>query len=286
MRASKTHERAAALQVRSHAQPDGGLFSGLEPGALREPLRDILSSACERMAGLLAADVVSVYVRERGDDGDFLLMEGNIGLTTDVIGNLRLRVGEGIIGWVAECLRPISVGSADTDPRFKPVRGIGEEPYPVMVAQPVIRHGECLGVLALQRSAAKPFTDGEVQMAAVLAEAVGLVLEASGRYRSSASGHVGTEAVCLLGRPVSSGLGMGRVELIPTAESLATEERPTRGARNIERALARVEKDLVRLRSRLSSSPMDPVVERALARMELLLSDGRLRERALAEPAG
>jgi signal transduction protein with GAF and PtsI domain len=46
-----------------------------------------------------------------------------------------------------------------------------------------------------------------------------------------------------------------------------------------------VERDLARLRSRLGSS-LDPRVERTLSRMELLLSDGRLRERALSAPGG
>ena len=260
-----------------------GLFSALEPGALRAPLRDALAGACEQMARLLAAEVVSVYAREVRDDGDLLVVQGNVGLSNEVVGNLSLRVGDGLVGWVAECMRPISVGHADEDPRFKPVRGIGEEPYPVMVAQPVIRHGRCLGVLVFQRAAAQPFTDGDARVAALLAESIGLLLEAG--TRDQPAREVGTEAVCLLGRPLSTGLGMGRVELIPTAEALAAEGSPAATRRQIGHALARVERDLVRLRARLGS-PLDPVVDAALSRMELLLSDGRLRERALAAPAG
>jgi phosphotransferase system enzyme I (PtsP) len=285
MKAPASCGEPVALRVHPEVPPTSGLFAGLEPGSLCVPLRDMLASSCCQMSRLVGADVVSVYVREHGDDGDSLVMLGNVGLASEVIDNLRLRVGDGLIGWVAECLRPISVGAADVDPRFKPVRGIGEEPFPVMIAQPIIRDGQCLGVLAFQRAAAQPFTDPEARMAAILAEAIGLVLDAAGR-RAPAGGHVGTEAVCLLGRPLSSGLGMGRVELIPTAESLASADAPRLSAAQIADAFTRVERELARLRGRLAS-PVEPAVQRALARMELLLSDRRLRERAIAEaPAG
>lgn len=283
--ASSTRAGSVAVEVREEG-PAGGLFAGLEPGALAAPLGDVLARSCEEMARLLGADVVSVYVRERGDDGDLLVVQGNVGLAREVVGNLRLRVGDGLIGWVAECMRPISVGAADSDPRFKPVRGIGEEPYPVMIAQPVARGGRCLGVLAFQRAAARPFTDGESRMAGVLAAAVGLVLEAAARGGADAHG---TEAVCLLGRSLSRGLGMGRVELIPTAESLAAQGAPRPAGAQIAAAFTRVERDLARLRGRLAAPQRPeggsgPLVARALSRMELLLSDARLRERASAEP--
>ena len=271
--------RGVALHVHPPASPITGLYSALEPGALNAPLRDVLAASCEQMSRLLAADVVSVYVRDVGDE-DLLVVQGNVGLSSDAVGNLRLAVGEGLVGWVAECLRPISLGHADTDPRFKPVRGIGEEPFPVMIAQPVLRHGRCLGVLVFQRSAALAFSETEARMASILAEAVGVVLEAS-TSRRPARAEVGTESVSLLGRPLSTGLGMGRVELIPTSEQGAAPS----GRRQIGHALARVERDLARLRARLGA-PLDPVVDRALSRMELLLSDGRLRERALAAPGG
>src|SRR6266545_3705543 len=269
--------RSQVLQVPSTA----GLFSALEPGGLGAPLREVLASSCAQMARLLGADVVSVYVAERTEEGDFLVVQGNVGLTSEVIGNLRLHVGEGLVGWVAEHVHPVSVGAADADSRFKPVRGIGEEPFPVMVAQPVVRHGRCLGVLAFQRSAAQASTDGDVRMAAVLAEAVGLVLEAGRRERS---GHVGTEAVCLRGRALAAGLGIARIGLIPTAESLGSHDGPPPGVHQIAQAFARVERDLARLRARIAL-PIAALVDRALARMELLLSDRRLRERALAESA-
>jgi phosphotransferase system, enzyme I, PtsP len=272
-----------ALRVHPPVPSIAGFLTSLEPGVLSAPIRDVLAASCQQMSRLLGSDVVSVYVREPAAEGDLLVMQGNIGLSSEVVGNVRLRIGDGLVGWVAECLRPISVADADADPRFKPVRGIGEERFPVMVAQPVVRHRRCLGVLVFQRAAQQPFTDAELCIAGVLAEVTGLLLEAAERSRPADAGaQVGTEAVCLLGRPLSSGLGIGRVELIPTTEALAAPQGERPGRQQIADALARVERDLARLRGRLAS-PIDPLVDRALSRMELLLSDARLRERVLAE---
>jgi len=285
MKSSTGRRRPVALHVHPPVPDLAGLFSALEPGALRAPLGDVLAASCAQMSRLLAADVVSVYVRELGGDEDVLTVQGNVGLSTEVVGNLRLAVGEGLVGWVAECLHPISVGAADADPRFKPVRGIGEELYPVMIAHPIVRHGRCLGVLVFQRAAAAhAFAAPELAMASFLAEAIGLMLEAVSHH-APARADVGTEAVCLLGRPLSPGLAMGRVELIPTTESFAGQDAPPISRRQIAHGLERMERDLVRLRGRLGT-PLDPLVERTLTRVELFLSDGRLRERALAAPGG
>lgn len=260
-----------------------GLCAGLDPGALRAPLEDVLAGLCQRMSGLIESDVVSVYARERSADGDDLLViRGNVGLAAEVVGNLELRVGDGIVGWVAECMHAISVTAADRDPRFKAIRGIGEELFPVMLAQPLVRAGRCLGVLVLQRSRAHDFSAADMRMAAVLADMAALVLEADGR--GGRAGDVSTEAVCLLGRSLSSGLGIGRVELIPTAESLASRSGPPPRPAQVGEALARIERDLTRLRGQLGSAP-DAAVAGALDRMELLLSDRRLRERLTSEEA-
>ncbi|HWM85927.1 MAG TPA: hypothetical protein VNO33_08810, partial [Kofleriaceae bacterium] len=76
MKVSAGRRRPVALQVHSPSPPMTGLFSALEPGALRAPLRDALAGACEQMARLLAAEVVSVYAREVRDDGDLLVVQG------------------------------------------------------------------------------------------------------------------------------------------------------------------------------------------------------------------
>src|SRR5690606_12096250 len=168
MTGSGRGEMAVSLRVEGGAAPGSPILGALEPGELAGPLEDALARACGELSRLAEAEVVSVYVREREEDGaDVLVVRGNVGLAAGVIGNLRLRVGDGIVGWAAECLRPIAVGAADADPHFKRVRGIGEEQFPVLLALPLVRAGRCLGVLVFQRAAARGFSPVEIRLASL-----------------------------------------------------------------------------------------------------------------------
>ena len=227
----------------------------------------VMDDLCREVASLLDAEVATVYALERGGD-EALVVVGNVGFPPEVVGNLRLAVGEGIVGTVAACLHPISIVGGARDPRFKSVRGIGEEDFPVLLAVPVARDLRCLGVLVFQRRAPE-FSPRDVKLARLLAATVALSLEADGEAPDSRP----ATALSLDGRALSAGLGLGRVEMLPTAESLPTAGPPVGAAE-----LARVEKDLARLRERFPEP--DGALARALHRLETLLSDTRFRERA------
>ncbi|HUS68121.1 MAG TPA: GAF domain-containing protein [Kofleriaceae bacterium] len=265
------------LAVHRSTAPGESLLSAIEPRELDAPLEDALAELCRKMQPLLAADVVTIYQMEPGDEAPSLVVRGNVGLPPEVIGHLALSVGDGLVGWVAECMRAISTGAATDDPRWKPMRGIGEEKFPVVLAHPILRRGRCAGVLVFQRDAA-PFTDGDVRLAGVLAESAGLVIEAAGRGRRATT-QDGTETVCLLGRSVQAGFGIGRVDLIPTVEAVARGDGAPLEPARVREALARVERDLARLRA---SVPASPLLAAALVRAETILSDARFRERAEA----
>lgn len=222
---------------------------------------------CRELAALIDAEVATIYALERGGD-EALVVVGNVGFPHEVVGNLRLAVGEGIVGTVAACLHPISIAAGAGDPRFKSVRGIGEEEFPVLLALPVARDLRCLGVLVFQRRAPE-FTAREVALGRLLAATVALALEADAEAPDSRP----ATTLTLDGRAMSAGLGLGRGEILPTAESLPAAGPPVGAAE-----LARVEKDLARFRERFRDP--DGQLARALHRLDTLLSDTRFRERA------
>lgn len=232
---------------------------------------------CREMAALIDAEVATVYALERGGDPT-LLVVGNVGFPHEVVGNLRLGLGDGIVGTAAACMHPIAIAGGARDPRFKSVRGIGEEDFPVLLAVPVARDGLCLGVLVFQRRE-PAFSDREVKLARVLAATVALALEADREAPIHPDERPGS-TLTLEGSALSGGLGLGRVEMIPTAESLARSGGPPITAAQ----LARVEKDVARLRARLADPPGADLA-RALHRLETLVSDTRFRERATGATA-
>jgi len=265
------------LRLDEPAATARSLLASVVPEELTEPLDVELSRLCTDMATLVGADVVSVYVREATDVDEFLTLRGNVGLSSEVVGNLRLHIGEGVVGWAAECLRPLTTCAADRDLHFKPVRGIGEERFPVMLAHPIIRHGTCRGVLVFQRGGAQAFDDKDRRLAGVLADTLGLVLAAADRQRHD---DVGSEAVSLTGKGLTVGLGIGRAELMPTVESLPREPLETSA---IEKALARVEREMGKLESQLGPDA-SPAARSALERLALIVADQRFVEEVLSGP--
>src|SRR5260221_12571488 len=93
------------------------------------PLVTLLDEAPRRIASVFTADVCSLYLLE--GDGHELVMRGNVGFGCEALGQIRLRIGEGITGEAVEYLRPISAETAEQHASFKAFAELDEERFPV-----------------------------------------------------------------------------------------------------------------------------------------------------------
>ena len=109
-----------------------------------------------------ATDVCSVYLLEA--DRATLVLAATIGLRSESIGRVRMRVTEGLAGLVAERLSAVSVADAITHPRFKYFRDAGEDPYRTFLGVPILDRGVLQGVLIVQTSEPRVFSDDDVRM--------------------------------------------------------------------------------------------------------------------------
>src|SRR4029079_3495152 len=154
-----------------------GIFRLIALGDEERPLEEVLTAMCSDAAEIARADVASIYVREDGDDGLRFTMRGNVGFPREAIGRVHLRPGEGITGFAAERMRPVSVAVGKQDRHFKYISGLGEEKYPALLAVHILRGGTTAGVLVLQRGVARAFSDGEVVLATALAAVINHAIE-------------------------------------------------------------------------------------------------------------
>ena len=119
-----------------------------------------------KVVGLIArrsqTDVCSVYLLE--PDRSHLVLAATVGLRPQVIGKLRLSISEGLVGSVAELVRPIAVEEVTSHPRFKYFPEVGEESYHSFLGVPLIDRGVLLGVLDVQTIERRTFSDEEVRM--------------------------------------------------------------------------------------------------------------------------
>jgi phosphotransferase system enzyme I (PtsP) len=258
-----------------------GIFRLISLGEREEALEDVLTAMCGDIAAIARADVASVYVREEGPDGERFTMRGNVGFPPEALGRVHLGRGEGITGFAADRLRPVSVADADRDARFKYIPGLGEEQFPALLAVPVLRAGAAAGVLVLQRRASTAFTPEEVVLATALAAVLNHALErGEGRERQRAA-DADRRTVRLTGVTIVGGAAMGRAEALPTLAALARSGSPGTPARPTERAAPNLESIWNRLRGGLAGV-VTGAAAREIASLAVILEDERFRGR-LAE---
>jgi len=128
-----------------------------------------LSNIVTLLANGFEADVCSVYLLE--PDRAHLVLAATVGLRQDCVGELRMGLGEGLAGLVAQQLAPLAQAEPASHPRFKYFGEAGEDAYHSFLGVPLIDRGVLQGVLILQTVEPREFSKGEVDaLTAVAAE--------------------------------------------------------------------------------------------------------------------
>src|SRR5579862_831952 len=92
----------------------------------------------------------------------------------DTIGKVRLKLGEGLTGWVARERRLLSLSrEAYLDPRFKLFSDLPEDTYEAFLSAPVIVRNRVAGVINVQHRQPHAHTGGEMELLTTVGEQVG-----------------------------------------------------------------------------------------------------------------
>jgi phosphotransferase system enzyme I (PtsP) len=278
----RVHERGADRAI-------DGVLTLIEEAYSDAPLPEVLRTLCEEVSGIVHAPVVSAYLREEDEGGHVVLvMRANVGFAPDAVGRVRLGLGEGITGFVAQRLRPVSVAAAETESHFKAIPGLGEERFPCFAAVPILVGGACGGVLVLQREASRPFDVREVALATAMATFFAHAIErARARDRGALDART-TGSARLLGAPVAPGVALGRAEPVlgwaALEEGLAPEAAaalasPAGREDAVRKAFAAVARDVQKVTQRLEGA-LGPESTAELLGLGLALEDRRLVDEA------
>src|SRR6267378_7680048 len=129
-----------------------------EGGKPAETLMNVVALIARRFG----TDVCSAYLLE--PDRANLVLAATIGLRPECVGKLRMAVNEGLVGLVAEQVRPVAVEHVRNHPRFKYFSEAGEDEYQSFLGVPLIDRGVLQGVLVVQTLEARVFTEDEIRM--------------------------------------------------------------------------------------------------------------------------
>ena len=129
-----------------------------EPGKPAETLMNVVALIARRFG----VDVCSAYLLE--PDRANLVLAATLGLRRECIGKLRMAVNEGLVGLVAEQVRPVTVEQVRNHPRFKYFSESGEDAYHSFMGVPIIDRGVLQGVLVVQTIEPRVFPENEIHL--------------------------------------------------------------------------------------------------------------------------
>jgi len=124
--------------------------------------------------GLVKCDSCFIYVLS----GEDLVLRASKNPHLELLDRLKLRVGEGITGWVAEHREPVAVSrEAYKDPRFQSLNELPEDRYEAFLSVPLFSRGRLVGVLNLQHRDPHTYTENEIHLLATIGSLAGAEIE-------------------------------------------------------------------------------------------------------------
>jgi len=142
--------------------------------ASADALHEVLARVVDFAVALVKCDSCFVYVLEE----DELVLRASKNPHTEVVDRLKLHVGQGITGWVAEHLEPVAVSQkASEDPRFKFFNELPEDTYEAFLSVPLLSGGRVVGVLNVQNRQHHIYSRKQIQLISTIGFLVGAEIE-------------------------------------------------------------------------------------------------------------
>jgi len=146
-------------------------------------LQEILDKIAERIAYALKKDVCSIYLIR--PDEKLICVSATKGLKPESVGVVCFKIGEGIVGWVAKELQTLAVEDIREEPRFKDIPLTGARDFLSMLAVPILRDGNAIGVITLQTKEPYIYTQDEINLLTIISHNIGSAIRNAELYRSS-----------------------------------------------------------------------------------------------------
>ncbi len=123
---------------------------------------------------LVKCDSCFIYVLA----GEDLILRASKNPHQELLDHLKLRIGEGITGWVAEHREPVAVfKEASKDPRFQRFNELPEDKYEAFVSVPLFSRGRLVGVMNLQHREPHVYSERDIHLLSTVGSLAGAEIE-------------------------------------------------------------------------------------------------------------
>jgi uroporphyrinogen-III synthase len=142
--------------------------------AAEVPFDEVLNDVVDFATSLVKSDSCFVYFLE----GDELVLRASKNSHPEAVGKLKLKLGQGITGWVAKHQHPVVVGqNAASDPRFQLFNELPEDRFEAFLSVPLLSRGRVVGVINLQNISAHDYSEREITLVSTIGFLVGAEIE-------------------------------------------------------------------------------------------------------------
>jgi len=135
-------------------------------------LQKMLDELIGLVASVTSCDACLVYLLE-SSTAEIVLWASQLPHVKE-IGNIRMKIGEGLTGWVAKHQSVVALSSrAFKDPRFKFFTALPEDTYEAFLSVPLISSGQVIGVINVHHRELRAHSPEEVALLVYVAEQMG-----------------------------------------------------------------------------------------------------------------
>lgn len=172
LRTELEEKRGEAEALRRVGEATGSAFD----------LEEMLKVTADIAIHITGTDSCQVYLFDTAKEE--LVLRAADESFANMVGKIRLKLGEGITGWVAKERKPVSVSrQAYQDHRFKYFPEMLEGEYESMLSVPLVTRGEILGVINVRTRRPRDYTKNQVRLLSGIANQVAGAIERSRRFR-------------------------------------------------------------------------------------------------------
>ena len=175
-----------------------------------EDLDKVLRELVEMILTVTNADACLVYLIDPLSQ-EIVLRASHLPHSEE-IGNLRLKMGEGITGWVAQHQSLVALSNhASADSRFKTFPGLQEDTFEAFLSVPLVDDGELTGVINVHHKAPHYHTSDEAALVTFIGEQMGGALAKSRLTEQSLSAVKRMETLAAVAQAISAESYLDRI---------------------------------------------------------------------------
>ena len=173
---------------------------------LEKMLQELISLAVD----VTLCDACLVYLVDHGSN-EIVLRASQLEHPGE-IGNIRMKMGEGITGWVAQHKSVVALdANANADARFKAFQTLPEDTYDAFLSVPLVSDGELIGVINVHHKSAHTHAPDEIALVSFIGEQMGGAIAKSKLAERSQSAVRRMEALAGLAQTITEHSYLDRI---------------------------------------------------------------------------